>query len=224
MSSGAGFAMLVPARPGARVLEVSAGNELAAETLRCAGCLVTCIRADEDLARTRGPFDVALLSLALGRTRGSERIVGDLRSIARAAAQLLVPGGRLIVCFPNPLYSLPLLAPLIERLLGDDAGTAPRGPLLPRAASAAGLCRSFEDEGLTAVEAFAALPGIRRIKFLVSLDGTAAAELFFRALVPRSRHAPRRAAAHLAAIAAAHGMLALCAPGFCVVGSKAGAR
>ena len=74
------------------------------------------------------------------------------------------------------------------------------------------------------MEAFAALPGARRIKFLVPLDGPAGAELFFRTLVPRSRHAPRRAAVHVATIAAAHGLLARWAPAFGVVASKAAAH
>jgi hypothetical protein len=67
---------------------------------------------------------------------------------------------------------------------------------------------------------FAALPGVLRLKFLVPLERREAAEFFFRALLPRARRAPARAATRLAAVAASHGFLETLAPAYGGAGFK----
>ena len=240
----AGFTMLLPARDGARVLELSEDGGARAAALRSAGYEVACARetpagaqavrdrgfdamvvaGDEGLRASDGAFDAVILALATARTRGGERIVRRVMPWVRAAAHRLIPGGALAVILPNPLYGLPVIGDVLGRLSRVPAPYPARGSLLPRGAGPATLRAAMTGAGLARARVFAALPDAVGVEYLVPLESRPAAELFFRSLVPRPRGAPARAAVHLARALAGRGFLELLAPAYAAIAFRESRR
>ena len=231
------WSLLLALAPGQRVLEVSEDDGARAEALAALGVHAVCLRPSEaavaklgargmeaysiEAAYGAAPGDAAVVAVALGRTRGTGWVTRDLASLLAAVASRLKPGAPIVVALPNPLFELPFVGALLDRLQPEiPTRLKPRGHLTLGSGGERGLRQALERAGLVEVRVFAALPGGARPKFLVPLGCRAAIDYFFRALLPRAGSLAKRRAVSLAAASARLGVFARVVPAYEIAAMK----